>query len=157
VEGIENFFYKHCVCNNTRRKEFFNRTHTSTCTTKFSVHKFPRTDDATASTTDETASISSYNSSDISSLGSTSSLGCSLGVILPATKPPPLQPVDENNIDDDLDGLEFVGDFLADISTDDAVWVSVTPDSPSFTEQVGVTSYIANGKPPSDWNSDPDS
>jgi len=90
VGEIEYSFCKHCVCKNIRRKIFFNRTHTSTCTTKLSGYTFPRNDDATTSTTDETASISSSDSSAISSLGSTSSLGCSLGAILPATKPPPL-------------------------------------------------------------------
>ena len=123
-----------------------------------SGHTFPRTNDATASTADETASISSSDSSAISSLGSTSSPGCSLSAIFPnTTKPPPLQPVDEKHVDDDPDGLEFVGAFLADISTDDDVWVSVTPYPPSFTTQVGVTADIANGTPPSDWNSDSDS
>jgi len=120
VGGIEYFFCKHCVCKNTRRKGFFNRTHTSTCTTKSSGHKFPSTDDAIVSTTDETTSISSYYSYATSSLSYMSSPGCSLGALLPATKPPPLQPVDENHVDDDPDGLEFVGDFLADISMDDA-------------------------------------
>jgi len=57
VNGLEYFYCKHCICNNTQRKGFFNRTHTSTATATTLGHTFPRSDDANTATADETASL----------------------------------------------------------------------------------------------------
>jgi len=54
---LDYFYYKHCICNNTQRKGFFNRTHTSTATATTLGHTFPRSDDANTATADETASL----------------------------------------------------------------------------------------------------
>ena len=46
--------------------------------------------------------------------------------------------VDENYVDEDPDGLEFVGAYLTDCIIDDAAWLTVTLDPASFVMEVGV-------------------
>jgi len=119
VNGLEYFYCKHCICKNTQRKGFF--THTSTATATTSYHTFSCSDDATTATADETASLLISGSSSISSLGYVSAPGCSLGSVTAAkVKSTAMNPVDENRVDTDPDGLEFIGAYFADVSTNDA-------------------------------------
>ena len=93
-------------------KASLNRTHT------LMDHKFPRSKDEDNNTAPTEASTSASSASFISSLGSGSATsGGNLGAVKPL---PSLPSVSEGaHVDPDLDGLSFVGVFVADSSSDD--------------------------------------
>jgi len=137
MDGKNYHYCKHCVCKNTGTQGFYNRTHSS------KYHTFPRGDtDINTVTTEFSTAASS-----MSTLGSASaSPGCSLGVASSSVKPPPptykspnpppMPPVKEDPLDpDDPNGLEFVSVFIADASSDNAVWLTKV-DDPSFFLQL---------------------
>jgi len=126
------------LCKNTNHRGFFNHTHTLTAAATTSRHKFPRADDDTASTSTETASLSRSGASTISSLSSTASTAENIGVVTLKETKTSLKLVNEDHVDKDPDGLEFVGAYLADCNTNDAAWLTVAPDPASFVMDVGV-------------------
>ena len=105
------------------------------------------------------STAASIAASSILSLGSVSAtLGCSLGTaVKPTSKsvsfvsPPskssvvssakqPPQVSEEEYLDpNDPDGIEFVGAFIVDNSTDDVAWVSSAEDPDDFSPTVGVS------------------
>jgi len=112
VNILEHFYCKHYVFKNTNRRSFFNRTHTLTATTTTSVHSFSRADDDTASTSTETTSLSSSGASAIYSLISTASPASNLGDVTLRETKTSLNSVNEDHVDKDPDGLEFVGAYF---------------------------------------------
>ena len=143
VNGMKYYFCKHCVCKKTKRKGFYNRTHTSSKTATTEGHKFakPKADDETAVT----------SNSSLSSL-----FEGNLGSVIPRRKRdstlppvPPLPSVPEPAVDkpipaeDDPEGLEFVGAFMAECPDDigdNAAWLAQTSDPPSTSLEFGVSS-----------------
>ena len=76
-KGTQCLYCKYYLCKKTKRK-FFNHTHTSTTTSNNVGYTFPRTDNSTAVTEVKNQPFDST----ISSLRSSSSPECSLGVIM---------------------------------------------------------------------------
>jgi len=101
VNSLEYFYCKHCMCKNTNRRGFFNRTHNLTATTTTSGHKFSRADDGTTSTSTETTSLSSSGASTISSLSSTAYPAGNISAVTLKENKTSLKPVNEDHVDKD--------------------------------------------------------
>ena len=141
VRGLKYYFCKHCVCKRTKKKGFFNRTHTSSKTATTDGHRFPKGTKTEAEADTVATSISSLSEGNLGSV----------------SKPPPLAPVVDDTVIDggtnvntpipaanDPNGLEFVGAFLAECPDDNAAWVAHTPDPPSMSLTFGVSAVTVD-------------